>query len=361
MRFPKTLDWYIIRSFLVTFFFSLILFSLIAVIIDLTEKIDDLIEKSVPVHEVIFDFYLNFLPYIDALLTPLFIFISVIFFTSRMANRSEIVAILASGVSFYRLLVPYLFSAALLAGLLLYANHFLVPNTNKDRLSFEYAYISNPYKYVDRNIYLQVEKNNYIYMENFSPRENTGYKFSYEIIQDGNLIYKLRADKIEWLAEKKKWQIKNYHTRAFTESGEVITQGIVLDTAFNFVPSDIFQRVSVKEEMNTPQLRQHIATLKFRGAENVEFYVIELHRRTADAFTIFILTLIGVAMSSRRVRGGSGLHIAIGVALSASFIIFARFSTTFSTNGNLSPFLSVWIPNVIYGALAVWLIIKAPK
>ncbi|HXH17633.1 MAG TPA: LptF/LptG family permease [Chitinophagales bacterium] len=356
-----TLDRYIIRKFLGTFLLAIVLFSFISVAIDLTEKIDELIEKSVPLRETIFGYYLNFLPYIDALLAPLFIFISVIFFTSRMAYKSEIIALLASGVNFYRLLVPYFISAALLAGLLLYANHFGVPNTNKKRLAFEYTYIDNPYKNLDRNIYMQIAKDKYIYMENFHPREGVGYKFSYEIIRNGQLQYKLRAEKIEWRKDGEKWRLKNYYIRIYRESGETLKKGATLDTVFGFKPDDIFHRVSVKEEMTTPVLRQHIAALRMQGVEKIEFYLIELYRRTADAFTVFILMLIGVAVASRKVRGGSGLHLAFGVALSASFIIFTRFSTTFATNGNLSPFLSVWIPNAIYGALAVWLIAKAPK
>jgi len=278
-----------------------------------------------------------------------------------MAYRSEIIAILASGTSFYRMLVPYFITSAFLALLLLGANHFIVPNTNKKRLAFEYTYINNPYKYMDRNIYLQIEKDKFIYMENFHPRDGVGYKFAYEVIRDGKLEYKLRGEKIEWIKDENKWRIKNYYTRAYARYGEKLDKGAVIDTSLNFEPKDIFQRITVKEEMNTPALMQHISTLKLHGAEKIEFYQVELHRRTADAFTVFILMLIGVAVASRRVRGGSGLHIAIGVALSASFLIFTRFTTTFSTNGNLSPFLSVWIPNVIYGALAVWLVIKAPK
>lgn len=361
MPFFTTLDRYIIRKFLLTFFLSIFLFTFIAVVIDLTEKVDDFIEKSVPLQEVIVGFYFNFIPYIDALLSPLFIFISVIFFTSRMAYRSEIIAMLAGGISFYRLMIPYLFCAALLSAGLLYANHFLVPNTNKKRLAFEYTYIDNPYRNLDRNMYLQIEKDEYVYMENFHPRDNAGYKFSYEVIREGQLRYKLRADKIEWLEAEKSWRLKNFTTCEYREFGETIGSGVVLDTALNFRPDDFFQRVSFKEEMNTPALLRQIETLQQRGVEKVAFYLIEMHRRTADAFTVFILVIIGVAIASRRVRGGSGLHIAWGIVLSASFIIFTRFSTTFATNGNLSPFLSVWIPNVVYGALAIWLLYKAPK
>lgn len=361
MPFFTTLDRYIIRRFLLTFLLAIVLFTFIAVVIDLTEKVDDFIEKAVPLREVVFGFYCNFIPYIDALLTPLFIFISVIFFTSRMAYRSEIIATLASGISFYRMLVPYMFCAALLAAGLLYANHFLVPDTNKNRLAFEYAYIDNPYRNLDRNIYLQVERDKYAYLENYQPRDKQGFKFSYEVIQQGQLRYKLRADKIEWREEEQRWRLRNYLLVQYQEFGEHIFKGASLDTTLGFQPDDFFQRVSLKEEMNTPVLRQHIRTLQARGVEKTVFYLIELHRRTADAFTVFILVLIGVALASRKVRGGSGLHIAIGITLSASFIIFTRFSTTFATNGNLSPFLSVWIPNVIYGALAVWLLLRAPK
>jgi lipopolysaccharide export system permease protein len=236
-----------------------------------------------------------------------------------------------------------------------------VPNTNKKRLAFEYTYIDNPYRNLDQNIYLQVEKDKYIYMENFHPKEGVGYKFSYEVIRNGKLEYKLRGEKINWMENTRKWRIKNYFTRTYTEFGEKLTKGVEIDTLLNFEPKDIFQRVSVKEEMNTPALKQYIATLQLHGVQKIEFYLIELYRRTADAFTVFILMMIGVAVASRKVRGGSGLHIAIGVALSASFIIFTRFTTTFSTNGNLSPFLSVWIPNIIYSVLAVWLLLKAPK
>ncbi|GIV33046.1 MAG: membrane protein [Chitinophagales bacterium] len=357
----KKIDYYLIRKFLVTFFFAIILFSFIATVIDLTEKIDDFIEKSVPLGEIVTGYYLNFLPYIDTLLTPLFVFISVIFFTSRMAYRSEIIAMLASGISFYRMLVPYLIAAGFVAALLFLANHYWVPLANKGRYAFEYTYLSGSHHNAERNFHAQIETNHYIYMENYQPKNMAGYKFSYEIIRDGKLEYKLRADKIEWDAQRQRWIIKNYYARRIGDNGEQITTGTLLDTVFNFHPEDITQKVNVKEEMPTPQLKQYIQTLRLRGASGIEFYLVELYRRTADAFMIFILTLIGVALSSRKVRGGSGLHLAAGVALSASFIVLTRFSTTFATNGNLSPFLSIWIPNLLYGLLAVYLIRAAPK
>ena len=357
----KKLDLYIIKKFLTTFFFVLLLFSLIASIIDLTERVDQFIEHEVPIKVVIFDYYLNFIPYIDSLLSPVFIFISVIFFTSRMAYNSEFVAMLSSGISFYRLLVPYMIAAGLLAALLLFANHQMVPNANKNRLAFEYAYIKSPYKKVNRNIYMQVKEGEYVYMENFTHKQNVGYKFSYEIIKDGQLESKLRAEKIEWINDLEKWRINNYYIRNFNDLEEAIEKGRQLDTAFSFRPMDFEKRISLNEEMNTAELKEHIEKLRLRGANNIEYYSIELHRRTSDAFTVFILTLIGMSLASRKVRGGLGLHIVLGFLLSSIYIIFMRFSTTFSTNGDLSPLLSVWIPNIIFAALAIMLARKAPK
>ena len=204
----KKLDLYIIRKFLTTFFFVLLLFSLIASIIDLTERVDQFIEHQVPAKVALFEYYFNFIPYIDSLLSPVFIFISVIFFTSRMAYNSEFVAMLGSGISFYRLLVPYMIAATLLAGILLYANHQIVPNANKKRIAFESEYIKPKYKKINRNVYMQVKEGEYIYMENFSHKQSVGYKFSYEIINNGKIESKLRADRIEWIAEDQKWRFK---------------------------------------------------------------------------------------------------------------------------------------------------------
>ncbi|MEX2589995.1 MAG: LptF/LptG family permease, partial [Chitinophagales bacterium] len=350
----KKLDLFIIKKFLGTFFFSILLFTLVAIIIDLTEKIDNFFDKYIPLDEIVFDYYLNFIPYIDALLAPLFIFISVIFFTSKMASNSEIVAILGSGVSFYRLLAPYIFSATLLATLLFFTNHFIVPEANKGRLSFEYTHISShKLKHVGHNIHMQIQKDTYIYIENYTPKDSVGYKFTYEKIKNGKLIYKLRADKIQWSTEKQQWEMRNYFARKIDQMDEEIRQGRDLDTLIGFYPKDFDARTSLMEEMNSIELNEHIAELKQKGSDNTEFYQIEFYRRTADAFTAIILTLIGFSLASRKMRGGLGLHIVLGFALSSGYILFSRFSTTFSTNGNLDPFWGVWIPNIIFGILAL--------
>lgn len=358
---PKKLDIYIVKKFLGSFIFSIMLFTMVAVIIDLTEKVNDIVRSDATIGMIVTQYYFMFIPYIDAILTPLFVFIAVIFFTSQLASRTEIIAMLASGVSLYRIMMPYLFSAFLIATMLFLANNFIVPHANKNRLAFEYAHLHNPNKKFNKNVHLQVEKDRYVYMENYSNTDSTGYKFSYEIIEDGLLKYKLRADRIKWDGAKQKWNVKNYMIRELGKDRDTILTGMSLDTVFNFLPKDFEKRISSREEMNTIELYHHIKMLKARGADQIEYYEIELYRRTADAVSVIILTLIGLAMASQKVRGGMGLKIVLGFLLSGAFIIFIQFSATFTTNGNLPAILGVAIPNVVFGILAVILIIKAPK
>lgn len=355
------LDRYIMKKYLGSFVFALGLFTLISVVIDLVEKIDNVIRNNVPISDLIFDYYFNFIPYIDALLTPLFVFISVIFFTSQLAARTEIVAMLASGISFYRILVPYMWSALLVAGVHYYASNYLVPDANKKRLAFEYAHIHNPHRRYNKNVHLQVEKDRYVYMENYSNTDSTGYKFTYEVIENGKLIYKLRADRIRWNMEDSNWNVRNYVARTFTRDGELLATGAKLDTMFNFEPKDFEHRISLKEEMTTPELRKFIDLMLVRGADDVAYYWIELYRRTADPFTILILTVIGFSMASRKVRGGIGMHIVIGLLLGGIFVFSTRFFTTFTTNGNLPAIWGVWLPNVFFMLLAAIVAYRAPK
>lgn len=333
---------------------------MVAIVIDLVEKLDNIIEHKVPLGELVFDYYLNFIPYIDALLTPLFVFIAVIFFTSRLAYRTEIVAMLASGISYYRVLVPFFAAAMLVAGVLWWGNNYGVPNANKERLAFEYQYI-HKYDRYRRNVHLQVQKDHYIFMENYASKDSTGYKFSYEIFNQGQLVYKLRSDRIQWIGSTGQWSVKNYVIREFDREGERFYQGKSIDTTYNFTPNDLEKRSNSKEEMNTTELREYIALMHARGEEGVEYYYIELYRRTADSVMVLILTLIGATIASRKVRGGMGFHLAIGFALAGLYIVFGQFSKTFSTNGELPPILGIWIPNFLFAALGIWLFKKAQK
>jgi lipopolysaccharide export system permease protein len=357
----KILDRYIITKFLGTFFLTLTLFIIIAIVFDATEKLEDFLDGKVPLSEIIFDYYFNFIPYFAVLFTPLFLFVAVIFFTSRMAYRSEIVAMLNSGITFNRMLLPYMIAAAIVAGLNLYANHWLIPNSNKVRIAFEDEYVGYRPRNTGRDIHMQIAKDQYIYLESFNFDDSTGYKFSYEQFNNGNLTYKMRAEKIVWDGKTGKWQLKNYMLRTNKEMKETLVTGRDTFMSYKFLPKDFEKKLNEVYTMNARELNEVISELTSRGADNIAFYEVEKYKRTSFPFAIFILTLIGVSLASRKVRGGIGLHIGIGIAISFAYLLFQQFSQTFSTNGDLPPVIGVWIPNIIFGIVAIYLYTKAPK
>lgn len=357
----KILDRYIIRKFLGTFFLTLALFIIIAIVFDVTEKLEDFLNGKVPLSTIIFDYYLNFIPYFAILFTPLFLFVAVIFFTSRMAYRSEIIAILNSGITFNRMLVPYMVAAGFIAGLNIYANHWLIPNANKTRIAFEDEYIGYKPRNTGRDIHMQIAKDQFIYLESFNFDDSSGYKFSFEKFDDGNLKYKIRADKIKWNGAQKQWLLKNYVARTNNGMQETLKTGHDTLITYSFLPKDFEKKLNEVFTMNARELNSVIDELTLRGADNIAYYEVEKYKRTAFPFAIFILTLIGVSLASRKVRGGIGLHIGIGIAISFAYILFQQFSQTFSTNGDLPPIIGVWIPNFIFGVVAVYLYLKAPK
>jgi lipopolysaccharide export system permease protein len=357
----KTIDYYIIRKFLGTFFYAITLIILIVIIFDFSEKIDDFIEKKAPLDEIIFMYYLNFIPYFVNLFSPLFTFVAVIFFTSRLAFNTELVAILSSGISFKRLLVPYLISAVLLAVLSMYLSNYLIPNANQKRLDFEYTYVKNPQSFRDRNIHLQIRPGIYVFMETFNERTSTGTRFSLEKINEEGLYYKMMAERITWDSIPQSWTIRNYNVRTIDGLNETLHFGEELDTILPFSPQDFIQNLTEMETMNMSDLRAFIENERLKGSENVKFFEVEKHRRMAFPFATIVLTVIGVALSSKKVKGGIGLHLGLGLGLSFAYILFMQVSTTFATNGNLHPFLSVWIPNLLFGILGAYLLKIAPK
>lgn len=357
----KILDRYIIRKFLGTFFLTLALFILIAIVFDVTEKLEDFLDGNVPLSDIIFDYYFNFIPYFAVLFTPLFLFVAVIFFTSRMAYRSEIIAILNSGITFNRLLLPYMVSAGIVAALNIYANHWLIPNANKTRIAFEDEYIGYKPRNTGRDIHMQIAKDQFIYLESFNFDDTTGYKFSYEIFSKGALVYKMRSEKIKWDNRKKQWLLKNYMVRTNNDMNETLKTGRDTLIAYDFQAKDFEKKLNEVFTMNARELDEVINELTLRGADNIAYYEVEKYKRTAFPFAIFILTLIGVSLASRKVRGGIGLHIGIGITISFAYILFQQFSQTFSTNGDLPPIIGVWIPNIIFGVVAVFLYKRAPK
>lgn len=356
------LDFYIIRKFLGTFFFSIALIISISIVFDFSENVDEFIEKNAPTEAVVFDYYLNFIPYFANLFSPLFVFISVIFFTSKMASNTEIIAILASGISFRRMLRPYLISSLFLGILSFYLNNFLIPESNKKRLNFRYTYINNPYKNEDHNIHLQLDSNSYAYMESYNTERDVGIKFSLEKFdKKGALRYKLLGDFVKWDTTKDKWVIQNYYERYIDGLSEKINRGLAKDTVLNMVPKDFVNRDEDVEMLDYSELNAKIEEEKFRGSKMVVWYEVEKYKRQAFPFASVVLTFIGVAIASRKVRGGIGMHLGFGLLISFTYILFMKVTQTFSTNGGLDPIIAMWIPNILFGILAAYLLKKAPK
>ena len=349
----KKLDLYIIRKFLGTFFFSLVLILCIVVVFDLSEKLEKFLENEAPVKAIVFDYYKNFIPYFANVFSSLFTFISVIFFTSKMAYDSEIIAILSTGISFRRFLFPYLMSATVIAILSFLLGAFIIPNANEKRIEFEKQYMGKRYANKEQNIHRQIAPGTYIYMSSYSVASNVGYDFSIENFRGDTLINKLTSSRITWDKENKKWVIHNWKLREIEGDKETYTTGQKLDTVMAFQPSEFSE--------NPKKIREQLTFPKMRGSSNVIEFQIEKYKMIANAFATFILTFIGVSISSRKIRGGMGLHLGIGLLISFSYILFMQFSTVFATNGNMNPLLAVWLPNILFAIIGVFVYRTAPK
>lgn len=356
MRIPflKTIDIYIIKKFLGTFFYAILLIISIAIVFDISENLDEFISKDVTVHQIIFDYYLNFIPYFANLFSALFTFIAVIYFTSKMAYNTEIIAILSSGVSYARLMRPYMISAFLIAAFSYTLGAYIIPPANKKRIDFRSTYINSNRSYLERNIHRQVSPGEYIYMQSYNTSNDVGYKFTIEKFKNGELASKLTADYVKWDRENKKWVIHNYFIRDINGYKEKITTGTSIDTTLNMKPEDYRVIKNVVETMTSPKLDKEIKDMKMRGVNSIS-YEIEKHKRISGPFSAFILTLIGASLASRKVKGGIGLHLGLGILLAFSYIMFMQVSTVFAISGSIPAALSAWIPNFMFGALAVYL------
>ena len=358
----KKIDWYIIRKFLSSFFFAIGIIVIIVIVFDFSEKVDDFYENKAPFKSIVFQYYLNFIPYFINLFSSLIVFISVIFFTSKMAGFSEIVAILSSGVSFKRLLRPYVLAAAFIGVFSFMLANFIIPPANKERIAFQNNYFkSGEYKNKNVHIHMQTKPGEYVYVERYNVENNTGHKFSLERVSQQHLMYKLHADVIQWDSIENKWKLTNYYIRFIKGEQEYVFRGSSMDTTLTLSPKDFYQDKRNIETMNFFQLNRFIEQEKIKGSDEVPFFQVEKHKRIAYPFSAIILTLIAVSLSSRKTRGGIGLHLGIGIALSFIYIMFMQITTTFATNGNLHPFMAVWIPNLLFAVVAAWLVYKAPK
>jgi lipopolysaccharide export system permease protein len=355
------IDRYIMRKFLSTFVLSLSLLILVVIVFDVSENIEDFIDKQAPLSKIIFVYYLNFIPYFANLFSPLFTFIAVIFFTAKMASKSEIVAILSSGISFRRLLVPYMMSSLFIALLSLYLANFLIPHTNRNMNDFVDTYIKNKYYYTSRNTHMQIAAGTYVYVESYDVEHNVGHNFTMEKFNNNMLYYKLTALDIRWDSVKELWHLNNYSLHLIGGMKEKLISGFGKDTIIAMKPYDFSKQSDNMEIMNFSQLREFIRQQRIKGSENIKYFEVEQHKRIAFPFASFILTLIGVSVSSRKVRGGIGLHIAFGLSVAFSFILFQKITETFAIYSNWPPGLAVWLPNIIYGLFGLYLLYKAPK
>ncbi|MGV3705122.1 MAG: LptF/LptG family permease [Arcticibacter sp.] len=360
-RFIKIIDWYIIKKYLGTFLFTCAIFTVVIVIFDVSEKLDDFLKRNAPLSEIIFEYYAGFVPFYLNFLWPLINFIAVIFFTAKMADQTEIVPILSGGVSFKRFLWPYFLSSFILFSISLFANLLVIPHTNKLMIRFENIYIKPANNESKSETHMQIDKNTLVFIKNFDNVQKVGYTFILEKFKGDELVEKMMADRIVWDSVKSKWSIENYTVREIKGLKETMTSGLKKDTTLDMRPVDFVVYDNIYSAMATSELDNRIEKEKIRGTGVMQLLQLEKYKRYVNPLAAFVLTLMGVSLSSRKVRGGIGLPLGIGIFLSFTYILFIQFSTMFSLKGGLPPLVAVFIPNILFGALGVYLMIKAPK
>lgn len=367
MKIPglSILDKYIIKKFLGTYVFSIVLIISISVVFDINERLDKFINNNAPLKAIIFDYYKNFIPFYANMFSALFVFIAVIFFTSKLANNSEIIAMLSNGMSFKRLMKPYMISAGVIAIFSFLLTAFIIPPANKTRIDFQNKYIKDKSRTYATSIQMQVDEGVIAYIESFNDKTKEGRNISLDRFEDKELKSRLIASRLKYDSGYH-WTLYDYSIRDFQGRREIITAGDKIDTLINIVPSDFLVAVNDYEQMTTPQLYKYIQRQKNRGLANVgdvsiTQFEIEYHKRYASLFSAFILTIIGASLSARKVKGGMGLNIGIGLGLSVSYILFQTVSSSFAVSGAMSPMIAVWIPNILYAFIAAYLYTKAPN
>ena len=332
----------------------------IAVVFDLTEKMDDFFENQVSLKEVIIDYYLNFIPYYMNMFSPLFIFISGIFFTSKLAGNSEVIAILASGVSYHRFILPYAISATLLFVMSFILTGYIIPPASEKMLTFQDKYIQRFTRENARNIQMEVEPGTILYIESFQKKSQVGYRASLEHFEGKKLTMRIIADRITYDSAYN-WHLDKYIRRDFDGMYETLSRGDRLDTIIPILPKELFYTAENAQMMPNPELKEYIDRQRQRGSGNVQAFETEWWKRWASPIGAFIMTLLGVTLSSKKVRGGMGKNLGIGITLSALYILFSTVSTTFSVSGVMSPFMSVWIPNFVFLGIGIFLYIRVSK
>ena len=359
------MDTYLLRKFIGSVFYAIALLMTIIIVFDISQNMQYF--NNTTAMEVVTGYYLNFIPYFVTLFFPLFTFISVIWFTSKLSDRNEIISFFNGGVSFYRFIVPYIVGALLLAVFSFFLSNFVVPDSNARLNDFKDNYFhlqqhtpSGPI--TQHNLHFKNAKDSYVYVHNWRKNTLTGDKFTYEIFNDKNLCYKLSADRIVYNQPKKQWQLYNYHTRTFdTEGNEHLITGKQLDTTFNFSPEDFTSDISTASTMNYKDLKKFIRKEQEKGSSLVKNYLIEQHRRVANPASIIVMTLLGLCVAARKTQRGVGVHIFIGMTFVFLFIFLQQVSTVFAVSESLSPAMAVWLPNLIYLGICSMLLFTIPK
>lgn len=356
----KIIDIFILKKFLGTYFFATLLILAIISMFDITEKLDAFL--NAPLKETLFDYFISFLPYFANQLSPLFTFISVIFFTTKLAGNSEIIAMLSSGISFNRLMRPYMIGAAVIAALTFTLSNYLIPPTNVKRIAYTNKYVRNKKVNTGLDIQLMASPGEVVYIGRFENSTKTGYRFSVDKFDGKKLVSRLTAQTADYDSTRMyHWTVNNYMIRNFSDTKESIIQGSKLDTVIAIEPRDFLISVNDQETMTTPQLTEYIEKQKKRGVANIKAFEIEKERRYATTAAAFILTLIGLSLSAKKVRGGMGINIGIGLVLSFSYILFSTVTSQFALSGLTSPWLAMEIPNIIYFIIAIFLYRRAMK
>jgi len=360
----KRIDRYIIAKYLRTFVFSILIFSAIAVVIDFSEKVSKFLDRPVTAEQIFWEYYVPFLPWINGLLFPVYALITVVFVSSRLAYNSEVISILGAGVSFRRYLRPFFLASLLVTGIHLLANHIFIPRGNAVLKPFENEYISSRHiKNKSRHVHIFIAPETKVYVRYYRNRDTTGTDFRMERFEGTRLVELISAKTIELHERPNTWRIRNYELQRFTDSTETYMyypRG-VLDTTLNLYPEDFVWVANQKEMMTTGDLLKYMKKEQEKGITATKSYAIEVHRRTAEPVTIIILTLLGAMIASRKVRGGMGVHLAIGIILGAAFIFLSKFAITFATNPSVPAFLGVWIPNIVFSAITVFLFFRAQQ
>ncbi|WP_281643497.1 LptF/LptG family permease [Hoylesella loescheii] len=363
-RYLKILDWYIIRKFIGTYVFSILLIISIAIVFDVNENLAKFTQFHAPLKAIVFDYYANFVPYFANLFSPLFVFISVIFFTSKLAGTSEIISMLAAGVSFNRLMRPYMVSCLLISGLSFYLSGYVIPHGTVIKQNFESMYKNSKKNTSAENVQLQVDRGVIAYIQHYDDKAKRGYGFSLDKFENKKLVSHMTASEIQYdtISDSKyHWQVSNWRIREMKALREKITYGDRKDTLIMMEPADLVFSKGQQETFTNPELSAYISKQIGRGSSNVVQYEVEYHKRIAASFASFILTTIGLSLSSRKRKGGMGLYLGIGLALSFGYILLQTVSATFAVNADTPPMLAAWIPNLLFAVVAYFCYRSAPN